>query len=155
MPTPFIEDITGLTLVPSGEDITGTVSVPQNKYTMVGVGTAFTTELKKGNYLFIATDNIFVKVAKIINDTVLRIEKPSPVAVEDKAAKQIQARDVRFTTLGIAATEGDATMDGVVVEEGLTVNYSVSESDMERGARFLPPLYFDTEDSATISGTIF
>ena len=155
MPTPFNKVITGLTLVPAGVSITGTVSVADGQRTMTGSGTLFTTELKKGNYLFIATDNIFVQIAEIFSDTQLRLVDPASKVVEAKEATQIQAKDVRFTSIGIAAVTGAASVNGVVVAEGLTVNHSVAESDMDRGARFLPPMYFTTVTSATLSGMIY
>lgn len=52
-------------------EVTGTIGVPNSSPTVTGVGTAFTTELKAGSFIVIAT--VKYKVLSITSDTVLTL----------------------------------------------------------------------------------
>lgn len=133
-PTPIPYGVTGSNFdtvgtVPKGVSITGTISATTT--TVTGVGTAFTTELKKGMtiYFTVGAANEYFTIVRINSATqlVLSAAPSAPVAgVAAKISKPIH-RSVVIKNTGAA----NGTVFGRTLKPG-------DEADMNRDHKFGP-----------------
>ena len=71
--------------VPSSSAGTGTITSVNNKMLIIGVGTAFSSEFRLGDYIYIKGQNDFREVVSIMNDTELIIDRPFDVNLSASA----------------------------------------------------------------------
>lgn len=127
---PIFFNVTSAGIYPASTTQTGTIS--SSGVTVTGTGTAFLTELRKGDYIWV--QNQVRKIVGILNDTKLTLNAAFSPDIAGQALKTV--RHVPNVKLSVSNTDsvtaylGTITNDAQVIEPGQTVNF---ESDNGMG----------------------
>lgn len=110
---------------PQSTALTGTISAVNNDTLIIGSGTAFTTELQVGEYIYIAAQSAFRQIRAINSDTELVVKSAFPSAVSGATPKRVPVQGYRMISWAIDA-DGTAKIDNITfpASQSGTLDYS-------------------------------
>jgi hypothetical protein len=127
--------------VPTSKSASGTVSTSGKVAT--GTGTNFLL-LEAGDYLVTITGKQFREIERVISATQLILKAPFTSNLASVNFNYLKKHSCTLTNISIAAGEGtDTAINGVVLKDGNSVNYQVSEFDKATGRSFLEPVFVE------------
>lgn len=136
---------------PQSTSLTGTVSAVNNKALIKGVGTAFSSELQVGEWLFDTTNNEIRQIGSIQSDTELTLREPFSNALSGATVKRVPRQTYRLISWSIDSV-GTAKIDNI--------EFPVSKSgaigiDVEARVRPKPFIIDSTANSNKVFIEIF
>lgn len=135
---------------------TGTITIASGQKIAVGAGTAFTTELKVGGWLYIPAQNELRKITGIHTDTSLAIDYAFTSAVAAlTAVLYIEPNNYKEISVAIPIGSGNGVLDGETLPAGIGVSFSkASRGANQSGVEDLvDPVIIDvTGTQATVIG---
>lgn len=140
--------LTTLDTIPLSLTATGTMSSDFTTKWVIGIGTAFLSEFKDGDWVFDTTNNQIARIDRVISDTEIHLEDAfeaniaAPIAF--KKVAQSRTREISVTNVGGV----DTTIDGVTFKANLSKSWE--EHMMYNGTQrdFVDPVIVDGATSA-------
>lgn len=128
---------------PRSSALTGTVSSVNIGKKLVGTGTAFLTEVKKGDWIYVKAQNAFRKVEWVYDDTNLSIESPFAVALSGASIHVTpDSRAIELTIIPVTAV---ATINGRAVAADVPIKFETGGKGWRNAAgSFVGPIDIDT-----------
>lgn len=117
----------------------GTVSSADIEF--YGVGTAFLSTIKEGDWVFDMANNEKRRIVSVQSDILAKLELAfsTPLA----AAAYVSCPGSRFVEIAVASTGAGSLINGVAIPANLTISWGkTSRSETERG-RYIDPIIVD------------
>lgn len=135
---------------------TGTITIAAGQKSAVGAGTAFTTELQLGGWIYVPTLNEVRKITAIHSDTSFAIDYAFSGAVAAlTAVRYIEPNNYKEISVAIPIGSGNGVLDGETLPAGIGVSFSkASRGSNQSGVEDLvDPIIIDvTGTQATVIG---
>lgn len=126
----------------------GTISTGTRKDFIVGVGTVFTTDLQKGDYIWDTTNDELIEVEGVVSDTEIYLKKEFTNALSGTAAWKIVPR-VHYTTISWAIDSGGAaSINTISFPTSTSESYNNDKPYGQGGGRRLAPILIDCTTNA-------
>lgn len=137
---------------PASSSLTGTVTMTAGNKTVVGVGTAFTTEVPGGSWLYYSADNEIRRVASVFSDTILTLTDGFTNAYAGATFRRIPKKDCDRKEISWLVISGaTALVDGVQVPINVGNTETTTGRERESARDFVDPVAFDCQ---TVNGSI-
>jgi hypothetical protein len=105
---------------------TGTISDGSHPQDIIGVGTSFTTEIERGEFIYITGQNDFRRVVSVESDTQLTLDSGFGTPLSGDSFRITPRPQMRHVS--IKAVGGTITVDGISIASGDEINYPMSGS---------------------------
>lgn len=128
---------------PASTALTGTVSNGYRNDSLIGTGTAFTTECQEGDWFYVDAHDVLAKIINIVSDTEMRLDRET-VALSGETAAVLPNLD--YTFISIKPVGGDCDINGVTHTTSDPVTWERSY-----GGRRFEPVIIDPTSSALLS----
>lgn len=151
MPKENFDTYTAKDTVPASVTFTPTVTTSGKRYTL----SAANTDLKRGDYLYDASQDETRMVDLVISSTEGRLSEAFSSNLSTTTVKRVvQPKLVKW---GVSADNGGAvSVNGTNLPSGSSINFSASEYDQQTGAQFLaPPVVDGSTNDASVTWTNF
>ena len=116
---------------PQSSTLTGTISSANNGEFIVGVGTAFTTELEIGQWIFVAAHTECRQIRSIASDTELYLYFPFTSALSADTGRKVPRQTYSMISWKIDST-GAASIDGIEFEADNSGSLAIDEISRKR-----------------------
>ena len=135
--------VTTKTTAPAPANGTGTIVT--DRTAVIGTGTAFQSELRRGSWLVsLAADEIRI-VTKVESDTFARVREPFTADITSSTPSIIANTSMNIRTLSVGIKEGltDGEVDGSVLTNGTSLVFTKEGDSKDNFKNFNDPLIID------------
>lgn len=129
--------------------LTGTISSVNNHERIVGSGTAFLTEISRGEWLYVAAETEVRQVREVLSDTELILEENFTATLSGATAKRTPRQTYRSISW-LVDDAGTAKIDGQTFPSGKSGTLALTRVN-ETGKRAAPIII----DSTTNGNKVF
>lgn len=139
----YLDDVK--TTIP--ESITGTGTIETIGTRVIGTGTAFRSEIRKGSWIVDLTQDEIREVDSVESDTVAYIKQafsadlPALTLLDKISATETSVVAISAQVPSSAAA--DATMDGEILPKGTSITFSKDSRDGNKSKDFIDPVIID------------
>lgn len=134
---------------PVSTTLTGTVSSVNDKTRIVGSGTAFLTEISRGEWLYVAAETEVRQVREVLSNTELILEEKFTNTLTGATAKRVPRQTYRSISW-LIDDDGTAKIDGQTFPAGKSGTLGLTRVN-ETGKRPAPIII----DSTTNANEVF
>ncbi len=129
---------------------TGTLSTVNGLDTrVIGVGTSFLTEAKKGDYIWFTTTDELREIESIADDLTLTLKFPVDTTVTGVAFSVVPRNGYRNVSWGIDSAAG-ADINGISYEASMSRSVGNSKPNGQGGGSRIAPLLIDSTVNSNI-----
>jgi len=148
--------VTTKTTVPAPANGTGTIETEGTG--VIGTGTSFRSEMRKGSWLVkIGSDEIRV-VERVESDTLAILREAFTVDIAALTTPSIISNtslNIKTLSVGILTGLNDGELNGVVLDNGTSIVFTKEGNDKDGFKSFIDPVIIDAAtNSTTITVTI-
>ena len=127
----------------------GTVSSVNGLNTrLIGSGTVFLTDVKKGYYIWFTTTDEIIEVESVADDTTLTL-KQSASTLTGVAWKVVPKNPYSNTSWGTDSV-GSASINGITYEASMSKSIGNSKSNGQGGGKRISPILINSETNSNV-----
>jgi hypothetical protein len=128
----------------------GTLSTVNGLNTrVIGVGTVFLTDVKKGDYIWFTTTDEVRRVENVTDDLTLTLKSAVATTVTAGAFKIVPKNGYEAISWSIAST-GAATINGITYEASMSNSIGSQKPNSQGGGRNVAPVLIDSTANTNI-----